>query len=140
MALNLPAWCESWIGLPYLKDGRQRSGLDCWGYFALLQRERHGFDIAEYDGPSWSKDADVNAIAEAARAFAQRFAEVEPGEESEGDGVLFNMMGAPMHIGYVVRKGLMLHIEEACDSCAERYTDRAWAKRIAGFYRAKPGA
>ncbi len=138
MPLGIPDWVEPYIGLPYVKGGRNLKGVDCIGLFLLVEREHFGVEIEGYDGPDWSGRRDVAAVAEAARAFAARFKEIDAGSERVGDAILLRMTGQPIHIGCVIAPGLMLHIEEECDSVVEDYTTRAWANRIVAFHRAEP--
>lgn len=143
MPLKLPAWCAPYIGAPYAKGGRTLEGADCIGFFLLLQRERHGRELPEYDGPLFEQgrtrkdtQAHIATMAQSAEAFASLFEPIEAGSEAEGDAVLLRMRGAPMHIAYVVRRGVMLHLADEASSCAEDYTQRIWEKRVVGFYRA----
>ncbi len=134
-----PAWCAPWVGTPYADGGRGRDGCDCIGLFLLIQREQFGRDLRIYDGPNWSGRADVKTLGDAARAFAQAFVIVPPGEEREGDAVLLRVMGEPVHIGCVVAPGLMLHTERECDAVIENYGNSYWSRRIVAFHRAEAG-
>ena len=61
---------------------------------------------------------------------------VRIGDEHPGDGVLLRVMGRPIHVGVVVARGWMLHIEKNCDSLIERYAGGSrWERRVLGFYR-----
>lgn len=133
----IPDSLAPYIGLPYLKDGATRDGTNCWGLFSMLQREVCGVDLSDYDGPIFAARTDASAIGEAARRFASRFREIPAGEEQFGDAILLRMLGEPMHIGFVVAPGVMLHIEESSDSVIERYDTRIWERRIIAFYRAE---
>lgn len=131
----IPAWCENFIGLPYAPGGRSREGLDCWGLFALVWSEAFGRPIPDYDGPAWGRGASHEEVARAAEAFARRFTKIEPGQEREGDGVMLRVRGVPMHIAMVVAPGLMLHIEQRCQSVIEPYTGLMWSRRVLSFHR-----
>jgi len=131
----LPAWCASYIGLPFMAGGRTRDGLDCWGLVALVWAEHFGKPLPDYDGPFWTKGADYAAVGAAAQRFTDRFTPVEPGSERAGDGVLIRMRGAPIHVAVVVEPGKMLHIEAGTGACVEDYRGLAWRHRVVGFYR-----
>lgn len=138
------AWAAPYVGLAYVKDSRpaslaeaQRRGVFCWSLFALVQRERFGFDIAEYEGPIFDSRRDAAAIGEAARAFADRFVEIPAGYEREGDAVLLRLFGVPLHVGVVVAPGWMLHAAEHSDSACVEYRDVEWRDRVIAFYRAE---
>lgn len=132
-------WCGPYIGAPYSDDGKAKGSFNCWTLFAHVQRTVFGVDIADYDGPVWKGREGVEAMAEAARAFAQRFAEVSPGSEREGDAVLMRLRGHPIHIGVVTARGSMLHVYRDTDAVVERYDWPIWACRVAGFYRPQGG-
>lgn len=134
----IPSWVTPYIGAPYRSDVRTGSietGFNCWGLFAAVRRDVFGSSIDDYEGPLWTGKENAAGMAEAARGFAQRFTEIARGQEREGDAILLRMRRYPIHIGVVVAPGIMLHIEEECDACIERYTDRIWVNRIVAFYR-----
>jgi cell wall-associated NlpC family hydrolase len=135
----LPNWVAGYVGLPFAPGGRSRAGLDCWGLVALAYRERFARDLPDYDGPFWEKGASADEIEAAAAAFSKAFVRVPEGEEREGDIVLARMAGAPIHVGLVIQRGFMLHIEQASDSCVERYDRTRWASRVEGIYRLADG-
>ena len=135
---SLPAWVGPYIGARYREDARSGSietGFNCWGLFAHVRREVFGSSIDDYEGPLWTGKQSAAAMGEAAAAFAQRFTEIEPGQEREGDAILLRMRGLPIHIGIVAAPGVMLHVEEGCDAVTERYRVGVWERRVIGFYR-----
>lgn len=133
-ALALPAWVGRYVGARYEKAGRGPT-FDCIGlYLGVVGREA-GIPLPEYDGPPWEDAKDVKALGAAAASFADRFSEIAPGTEQTFDAVLLKMRRQPIHIGIVIHRGLMLHIEEACDAVVESYRSKAWENRIVGFYR-----
>lgn len=133
---DLPAWAADYVGIPYKPGGKDRSGVDCWSLFAMVQREVFGVDVSDYDGPLYTTRRDAAAVGAAARAFAQRFVTIEAGDERTGDAVLLRILGVPMHIGVVVAPGHMLHTEEGCDAVVEDYRTPFWSPRIVAFHRA----
>jgi cell wall-associated NlpC family hydrolase len=132
---RVPEWCAGYIGLPYKPGGRDRSGIDCWGLLQLVWREQFGIALPDYDGPLWERGASAAAVAEAAIAYSRQFVPVAPGAERCGDGVLFRMLGRPIHVAAVVEPGIMLHVDDSADSCIEEYTSIRWSRRIIGLYR-----
>lgn len=134
----IPDWVERYIGIPYVESGRDPAadgGLDCWGLLVLIWREQYGVDLPIYDGPHWAKGADRAAIAAAIRAEQERYLDVAPGTEREGDGILLRLLGQPLHVGLVVAPGWMIHTHETAAVCVERYDGMAWARRVLGFRR-----
>lgn len=136
--MRAPDWAGQYVGIPYKSGGRARDGCDCWGLVALVLGERFGVCVADYDGPLFEGRHTAEAVAEAAESFAARFIEVgRNGGEQPGDGVLLRMLGVPLHIGVVVAPGLMLHVEDKCDSVIENYRSLHWRSRVLNFYRAE---
>lgn len=129
------SWMIPYVGIPYVSGGQSREGSDCWGLFNLLWREHMGAALPPYEGPLWTRGADACAVGDAADAYAALFDPVAPGEEIIGDGVLFRMGRHPLHLGFVLAPGWMLHVEEACSSVIENYRIRPWTYRVLGIYR-----
>jgi len=133
--MALPGWLAGYIGIPYQPGGRTRAGLDCWGLVTMVWAETFGHALPPYEGQPWGLGASADEVAASARAFADRFTRIEPGQEALGDGILLMIAGAPIHIGLVVEPGKMLHIADGAASCIENYRNSVWSKRVAGFYR-----
>lgn len=136
MSPALPGYVAAYVGAPYADDGDPPKSFNCWQLFAYVARTERGIDLPDYNGPVWAGKTGLTAMRREAEAFAARFAPVARGEEREGDAVLLRLRGAPIHIGMVVAKGFMLHVNSGVDACIERYFDPLWRHRIVGFYRA----
>lgn len=145
VAPHPPAWVGRWIGIPYKADARptsleeaERTGWMCWSLVGLALKLQFANPIDDYDGPLFFKRRDARAVAEGANRFAARWRLINDGDEQAGDVIRLNMAGLPIHVGIVVAPGLMLHVEEGCDSVWERYRSQTWKGRIAAFHRAEP--
>ena len=133
---ELPDWCAQYIGLPFVEGGRDRSGLDCYGLLRLVINERFAGSVPEYEGIAWHAGDDKNLLASLMDERVRLWLPVRIGDEHPGDGVLLRVMGRPIHVGVVVARGWMLHIEKNCDSLIERYAGGSrWERRVLGFYR-----
>ena len=60
--LGPPDWVNDYIGLPYVLNGRERRGLDCWGLISLVWREKRGIQIPDFQAPH---DADLMEVMQA---------------------------------------------------------------------------
>lgn len=132
---GLPDWVASYVGIPFVALGSSPEGCDCWGLLALVLREQFGVELPDYVASRWGTGAAVGDIGDGAGVYASQFAPVPPGAEKCGDGVLLRLRGAPIHVGLVVRPGLMLHCAQGAATCLEDYRRWAWKNRVIGFYR-----
>lgn len=132
---SIPAWCARYVGLPYATGGRGPAEVDCWGLFALVWAEQFKRPMPDYLGALWTAGSDPEAVAKSAKEYASLFKRIAPGDEREGDGILFRMRGHPLHLAMVVAPGLMLHVEDGLESCIEPYRTFQWERRIIDFYR-----
>lgn len=134
-----PLAVAEYIGIPFQPLGRDRSGLDCWGLFCLIYRERLGIEL-----PSYLEYTDINDgqhIGSLVRKYLpDSWHEVPVGEERPGDGMVLRLQGEPMHVAIVVEPGRFIHIHRGVDTCLERYDRAAWKSRIVGFFRHREAA
>lgn len=91
------------------------------------------------DLPNFSDDYATSADAHAIRVLLdnglREFEEIAPGREQIFDGVLMREGHFPLHIGTVIRPGLLIHIERDRSSVAESYRNNPLRHRVLGFYR-----
>ncbi|MCP5364118.1 MAG: C40 family peptidase [Hyphomicrobiales bacterium] len=137
------SWSTEYVGLPWREQGRDRSGVDCWGLVRLVLDEQRGIllpsfasDYAKDDGPA------IAALIDANRGLGIL---VSADDEQAFDLVHCRMPCAvghavrilPWHVGIVVAPGTMLHITSSLGSAAiERYHDSPRLRHaILGFYR-----
>lgn len=127
---------SEYLGIPYLDKGRDpfvQPGWDCYGLYRWLVGERTGIWLPTYTDTYLS--ATDNSTVSATMARRVEWAPVPLGSEREGDGVVFLLGGEPLHVGYVIEPGIMLHVLCGRETCRERYTAPLWKKRIEGIYR-----
>lgn len=144
-AAQPPAWVGDWIGIRYVADAKPRSleeahliGAYCWSIVGLCAKLQFNNPIDAYDGALYHGRRDARAVADAANAFAARWRTIPDGQEQAGDVIRLRMGAVPIHVGIVVAPGIMLHVEEKCESAWERYRSFHWKDRIVAFHRAEP--
>lgn len=129
----LPPWVRPYIGIPYVPRGRSMQGVDCWGLFVLvMQREFH------IEVPSFADDVAYTCRADAlpASEFLKKHKDhlgwhpIPIKDAREGDGILFRVFGQPLHVGVVVTRNIVLHVEEGIASVIENYNESLWRNRI----------
>lgn len=131
---------QKYLRIPYKLHGSSFDGCDCGGLLRLVFREelriflpdwtnqynsthREGFkDIADIIGSHTSTMGDfpLRVDLEDAQPF---------------DGVALRMGPLTVHVGVVVRKGKMLHIQEGEHAIIDDYTGLKWQRRLVGVYR-----
>lgn len=87
-------WSTSYIGLPYVDGGRERSGLDCWGLIRLAYLELDGIALPLLPG-----HYDTLALARAIEEQAKGGDWTEVLRPKERDAVVMSLREAPHHIG-----------------------------------------
>jgi cell wall-associated NlpC family hydrolase len=115
-------WADQYVGLPFRKGGRDRTGLDCYGLVRLVLAEQAGVILDRFDY--------VIDVSEAARVrgYVQGFRAVARDEAQALDLVIVNepvlsagrWVRAPIHIGILAAPGLLLHINKNTLSRVDR--------------------
>ena len=121
-------WTDDYIGIPYQELGRGPDTYDCLGLFVALQRERHGRVI--FDPLCLASVAARRKLAASAKHAwtPERVA-------SEGDALLFEVRGMPLHVGYALDGRLMLHTsQDTGEVVIEDFKSPAWGDRLEGVY------
>jgi probable lipoprotein NlpC len=125
---------SKYVGVPYVSKGRTPAGWDCYGLYLYVVAEMLAVEVPSYSD-EYASAENKDAVADAMRAYTAKWRPVPAGQEAEGDGVVFYIGGLPVHCGYVIERGTMLHALRGRGTVIERYTGLAWNKRTEGFYR-----
>lgn len=122
---------NKYIGLPYASNGRELSGVDCWGLACLFYRDELGIEL-----PSYSELYTTASDPQVVEAINQhRDNWLLTTDAVAGDLCLFNIYGEPAHVGIYVGDNRFLHAREGRDSVIESLSSSQWSKRFQGFYR-----
>lgn len=122
---------SKYIGLPYKDNGRDETGLDCWGLVCLFYKNELNIELPSYtELYSGGTDATIPEII-----LAHKSNWIEQGIGKVGDVCLFNIFGEPAHVGIFLGSGRFLHVRENQDSVIESLTSVKWSKRFVGFYK-----
>jgi cell wall-associated NlpC family hydrolase len=126
------AWVNDFVGVPYLVNGRDRDGWDCWGVVLAVFREQRGVTL-----PDWRRGAPYDLAAQA-RAFGGAWAEAQAAElavrvehPEHWSIALVARHRLPHHVGVVLGAGV-LH-------CAEKSAGTVY-EPLSRFDRNYPGA
>ncbi len=93
---------DEYIGIPYLLNGRDRNGLDCYGLVYLVEKEVFHKDLPEFSQISSGNDAAV--LLESNKPLLNAKQVDTP---IDGDIVLFFRQGAPIHVGVYYDRGII---------------------------------
>jgi cell wall-associated NlpC family hydrolase len=129
-------WSSPFIGMPFEERGREARGVDCYGLVRLVLMEVQRIALPSFT-ESYVSCAEREMIAAALDA-GERDLPLRPirrGDEAPFDIVEFVRGGISDHVGIVVERGRMLHIESGGESRIERYDVGKWLPRLKGFYR-----
>lgn len=125
---------DDFIRIPFADHGRTRQGADCWGLICIMFAELRGVELPSLTGYSDTKDK--VRISDIIKSESIAWESIEPGKEETFDVAVFRMLGQPMHVGLVVKCGLMIHCERGSGVyLTEYYKERQWDKRLEGFFR-----
>lgn len=123
---------SEYLGAPYENGGRTKTGIDCWG-LALRVYAKAGISL--FDMPDlqydvrWSKTGG-NYLAE---NYWRDWEKIENPEFL--DAVLFKNLGGIAHHGGIILSGNRFIHATMYGVIISKYTDKAIAEKIEGFYR-----
>lgn len=125
---------NDYIRIPFKEHGRDRKGADCWGLACIIFKEELNIDLPIMD--EYESTKDKARISEIIKAESITWQAVQTKDEKAFDIAVFRMRGQPMHIGIVVKPGLMIHSERGSGVYITYYhKEGQWDKRLEGFYR-----
>ncbi|WP_299165783.1 NlpC/P60 family protein [uncultured Tateyamaria sp.] len=127
-------WSNKWVGTPYEALGRTEDGVDCWGLVQIVYREELNITLPAYLGyASVEEHGEIANLIGAAKA--SQVWVPNTGQAYAFDVAVFRRGYLDTHVGIVVERGLMLHMDG--DDCAKHtsYTSGQWCNRLTGIYR-----
>jgi cell wall-associated NlpC family hydrolase len=122
---------DRYIGIPFKVLGRDHGGCDCWGLTRLMYMEELG--IMDLPSLSYEENYQPDEIQSLVDEVSQNWVPVTLGDEKPWDVLVLRSINP--HIGVVVKRGKMIHIQTGTDSCLENYKTSQWNRRILGIYR-----
>lgn len=122
---------NKYIGLPYASNGRDESGIDCWGLVRLFYKQEYDIELPSYT-EEYSGAYDTR-ILDMMDLYKHTWAQVS--EPEVGSVIVFNILGEPFHVGVYVGEDKFIHARDGMDSVLESVSSPKWAKRIEGYYK-----
>ena len=127
---------KAYLHVPYLDNGRDEAGWDCWGLVRAVYAAEAGIDLPLWDTID-SRDEAGRAVAMVKESAA--WLPIEPGSERSLDVLLLRESGRPCHCGVVISPPHFLHARRGAGTCVSSYRsgDRReqWWRRLLGIYR-----
>lgn len=120
---------RSWVGVPWVHQGRNRNGVDCIG---LLLVTCWALGLSDYDVDGYGRTPDGDFMRrECARLMT------ETRNPCPGDVVVMRFSREPQHVGILTERGL-LHSWAVPGRVVEVTMPDAWQRRVVAAY-AVPG-
>lgn len=118
----------TYMAIPYEPNGRDYNGADCYGVVYLALRE------LGYDPPDYGPIQDHHIPKQINVATGEDvWEETKP---EPGVVVLLRIEGRPFHVGFMMDKRAMIHMER--DGCyIDEIDSPGWKNRVLGFYRCR---
>lgn len=123
------AEARTWIGCPFLHQGRTRHGIDCIGQFIVVGRSL-GLVAPDFDYTGYGREP---LPGELERVVALNGCVRHDGEPRPGMMVLIKWHKQPQHAALVGHSGeyeTLIHAGGGFSSCVEHRLDAKWRKRI----------
>lgn len=131
---NLLPWYAKYIGIPFKDGGRDFHGVDCWRLVCLVFKEEWQITLPDYGEIS---ALELRQVAEliARDAYAEPWIEVVPSCVRAFDVAVMHKRREPVHIGVMVTKNEMIHVEEKTATVMVSITHPSVAFRSINFFR-----
>lgn len=124
--------------IPYVEGGRDTSGADCWGLCLICLEEYFGVQVEAFQGISYN-DGFMDNNTKVAEWIAAHMGDIfyQAEQPQVGDVILLNVCGLPIHMGFVIDEGLMVHTARGHGVAVEKFLGTKWKNKIVGYYRLK---
>lgn len=130
----LMAWTDNYIEIPFLPDGRDRNGCDCYGLIHLIYKERLNIILPDYKGIFVDQSMkSLLAVAKTMQREKDTWTRVDFPDAY--DTVMLRTGTYTWHIGLVVDSHRMIHIMHGINSMVEPFDGLLWKRRISDFRR-----
>ncbi|SHG80095.1 NlpC/P60 family protein [Kaistia soli DSM 19436] len=124
------SWSDGFIGIPWSRGDHGMKSTHCWGLVRLAFAERFGITLADY-GPAQGLAVDASAIAAHRDVWPWRKVE----HPQDGDVVVIRNGVVDDHVGVMVGRRLMLHVQRGKSAELVEVDTPQWRNRVSGFYR-----
>ncbi|MDX8354363.1 C40 family peptidase [Cognatiyoonia sp. IB215182] len=128
------SWANAYVGMPFVDQGRDWTGCDCWGLVRLVYAEKLDIDLLDYQ-TAYTSAAEHAEIA----ALINREIDMGPWRRTEApepfDVLLFRQGRLGSHVGIQINATKMLHMARGEQAKIEDIHGVRWGNRYLGAYR-----
>jgi cell wall-associated NlpC family hydrolase len=130
----LQNWPSRYVGLPFKLNGRDRSGVDCYGLVCLIYKEQLSIELNPF------KNIFIDHTPETLLKVAS-IMKKDRDNWIKGDSIQpFDMIQLrtgrhAFHVGVAIDSKTMIHIEYGIDCVIEKLTSPMWKNRVEWIYR-----
>lgn len=129
-------WTSRYINIPYVNKGREFSGADCWGLVRLVYLHELGIELPDYGEVSAD---DLSKVHRKVEDVQEQWEAVAHNDIQAFDICVMRAPGKRIicHVGVVVDKNRILHVEKRTDSVIVPLNDPIIRERVSCFRRHK---
>lgn len=135
--MDIITFAQKSIGVPFITGGRDFTGWDCWGLVFCAYREVFNINLPPHD-EDYSDVLGKEHQAHLARIINSErhlWRAIKLEQSRAGDVILMKISGRPTHVGLLISKRDMLHVDRGHATARESFCETAWVRRTEGFYR-----
>jgi cell wall-associated NlpC family hydrolase len=127
-------WTDTYIGIPFKKNGNDRLGIDCWRLVVLVYKEVLGISLPLFDGIYVEKTE--NSLLSVTKLMKSEKEKWTPIKRPEKFALVLLRTGRMLyHCGVAVSNRTMLHVDVGFFSVIESFDNIIWKNKVEGFYR-----
>jgi len=122
---------RSWVGVPYLHQGRTRKGVDCIGLLACIAKQ---FQISDYDETDYGRRPSGLHMR---RVLQDNLQPIALADLREADILHMATDNEPLHVAVVSRANPLYIIHSSSDfgKVIEQRLDDVYVRRLRACYR-----
>src|SRR5688572_28313555 len=134
----------SYVAIRFVDGGRDRSGCDCWGLVRLFLKEEFRIDVPEYGEISARELLEIQAAMQSATAPGGSWVKIDSVFKLRRGNVIVmyaydrvssKLQKGTSHVGVMVDRYRLLHVEKGTDSVLAQVTSTPIRLRIASMWR-----
>ena len=129
-------WVKKYIGIPFVSNGREADGCDCYGLVRLVLRNEYGVYLPELS-VNYTNACNIQETAKLFEKNLPVLAARKIPEPKDGAIVIITGQGRLCHAGIVAGGGYILHTGAKTGSVCQRASHPGLRGRIEGYYNVR---